>query len=59
MRLVEVVRRSDDDGVEVGELEQILDIVERIANAEAVGERSCLGAVVVADGRELGAPHLR
>ena len=59
MRLVEVVRRSDDDGIQVIELEQILDVGERVADAEAIGERARLGPVVIADGRKFRPAHLR
>src|SRR5689334_7599635 len=54
-----MVRRRDYYGVEIGKLEQVLDIVERVTNAEAIRERAGFRAVVVTDGRELGAPHLR
>jgi hypothetical protein len=59
VRLVKVVRRSDDDGVELVQLEQILDVGEDIGNAEAIREATRLGAVVIADGDERRTSHLR
>ena len=56
---MDVVRRSDDDGVQVIQLEQILDVGERVADAEPIGERARLGPVVIADGRKLRPAHLR
>ena len=59
MRLVQMVRRRDDDRVERVLLEQILDVGEDVGDAEAVGERARLRPVVVAERDELRAAHLR
>ena len=59
VRLVEVIRRRHDDRVEIVELEQVLDVGERVPNAESIREGARLWPIVVADGRELGAAHLR
>ena len=57
--LVQVIGRGDDDGVELIELEKILDVGERVGDAEAVGERSRFRTIVVADRRQFGPAHLR
>jgi hypothetical protein len=56
---VEVVRRADDHGIHVTEIEQILDIGHDIGDAEALGEGARLGPVVVAEGDELRATEAR
>jgi hypothetical protein len=43
MRLVEMVRRRDDDRVQIIELEEVLDVGEHVGDAEAVGERPAFG----------------
>ena len=59
VRLVQVIGRGDHHRVESVDLEQILDVGERVADAEAIGERARLGPVVIADGRKLRPAHLR
>ena len=59
MRLVEMVRRGDDDRVERVLLEQILDVGVDVGDAEAIGERARFRPVVVAERDELRAAHLR
>src|SRR5947209_10833532 len=53
VRLVQVVRRSDDDRVDLVELQQILDVGEHIGDLHSLGDRTCLGAVVVTERDEL------
>jgi hypothetical protein len=38
MRLVQVIRRSDDDGPQLIRLEEILDVRVDVGNVEAIGE---------------------
>ncbi len=59
VRLVEMVRRGDDDRVERVLLEQILDVGVDVGDAETVGERARFRPVVVAERDELRAAHLR
>src|SRR5437764_13885767 len=54
-----MIRRRHDDRVEIVELEQVFDVGECVPNAKPVGERARLRPIVIADGRELGTPHLR
>ena len=67
MRLMEMTRRADQQGVELAEFNQLLDVLVGIRNGEAVGQRPRLGEIIVADpdhldllqalqGREV--PHL-
>ena len=58
MHLVQMVGRRDDHRVEVGELEQFLDVGADIAHAEPLRERPGLGTVVVAECGDLHAAHL-
>ena len=48
VRLVQMVRRRDDDRVELVELEQVLDVREHVGDVEAISERARLRAIVVA-----------
>ena len=49
VRLVQMVGRADHDRVERLVAQQVLDVVERVLDAEPVGERAGLGQVGVAD----------
>jgi hypothetical protein len=59
MRLVEVIRRGDDYGVDLIELEQILEIGEHVGDREPLRDRARLGPIVVAKGDELRSLDLR
>ena len=59
VRLVKVVGRGDDYRVERVDLEQILDVRERVRRAEPIGECARLRPIIVADAHELHAAHLR
>ena len=56
---MQMIRRRDDDRVQLVELEQILDVGEDVRHSEPVSERAGLGTVVVAEGHELRAAHFR
>src|SRR5262245_19455707 len=58
VRLMQVIGSCDDDGVELLDLEEILDVGAGVANAEAVGEGASLRPVVVTHGGQLDAAHL-
>ena len=53
VRLVEVVGRADHDRVERLVAQHVLDVVERVLDAEAVRQRPGLGQIGVADGLHL------
>jgi hypothetical protein len=59
VRLMQVVGRRDDHGVEVVGLEQVLDVREGVGDPESLGEGARLGSIVVAQRNHLGAAHLR
>jgi hypothetical protein len=58
VRLVQVIGRGDDDGVEVVVFEHVLDVVEDVGDVEPVGKRAGLGAIVVAQRNQLHAAEL-
>ena len=49
---MEVIGRRDEEGVDFFVPQQILDVVEHVADPESLGQRPCLGDVDVADGRQ-------
>jgi hypothetical protein len=59
VRLVQVVGRTDDHGVDVGEREQVLDVGNDVGDAEALRECARLGPIVVAEYGELRAAEPR
>jgi hypothetical protein len=59
MGLVQVVRRSNHDRIDLIELEQILEISEHVGDLQPFGDRAGLRSVVVAERDELRALELR
>ena len=59
VRLVKMVRRRDDDRVQLIELEQVLDVGEDVGNVEAISERARFRPVVVAQRDQLRPAHFR
>ncbi len=49
VRFVKMVGRADDDGIERLEAQHVLDVVERILDAEAIGEGAGLRKIGVTD----------
>ncbi len=56
---VQVVRGRDDYRIEFVGIEQLVDISKDVGDPEALGERPCLGPVVVADRNKLRATETR
>jgi hypothetical protein len=56
---MEVIRCGDDDGIDLIELEQILEVSEHVGDLQPLGDRARLGTVVVTERDELGAFELR
>jgi hypothetical protein len=56
---VKVIRRRDHDGIDLIELEEILEIGENVGDLEPLSDGACLGPVVVAKGDELRSLDLR
>ena len=59
VRLVQMVRRRDHHGIELVELQHLVDVGEDIGNVEPLGERARLRSVVVAERDELRAAQAR
>ena len=59
VRLVQMTRRRDHHRIELVELEHLIDVREHVGHTEALGQRACLGAVVVAERNELRASKPR
>ena len=57
MRLVQMIGRRQNDRLQPAHLEQVSDVGVHVGNIEAVGERACLGPVVVAHGNQLDSTH--
>jgi len=59
VRLMQVIRRSDDNCVESFGVEQLVDIGEDVRDFQSLSERTGFGAIIVADRDKLDPAHLR
>ena len=58
VRFVQMIGRADDDGVERLEPQHVLNVVERVLDAEAIGERAGLRKIGVTDCPDFDGLHL-
>ena len=58
MRLVQVIGRGDDNGIELIRIEKLIDVGENVGNSKALSECTGLWTIVIADGNKTRAANL-